>query len=146
MNPTQTSSLPARITAPRSVANIVLRHRQLLPGWGERAAQAATDRDGKFHLTAIVRAGARLRGRARGPFPVSVEGCPWGSATLYQTVVCTLSFCSELPPSPHRCREGTGVQAGYRQDRRHSVVLPVIQLQSVTITVHWCKRGTERAR
>jgi len=149
LNPTQTSSLPAESTAPCSVANLTLWHKQQLPGWDERAARAGAGRGGKFQAAAVVRAGAR-RGEGCGAelrsLPGSVESCPWGSARRYQSDVCTFSVCSQLPPSPRRCREGTGMRAGCRQDRRHSVVLLVIQLQGMIINVHQCKRWRERTR
>lgn len=123
--------------APLSVANIH-QHKQPLPGWDEQ--------DGKFHVATIVQAGARLRGRAWGPTPVSEESCPWGSARLSQAADCALSFCFKLLSSPLRCREGSRMQAGYTQDRRQGIILPVLQLQGTIINVHQCIRCTEGTR
>lgn len=99
---------------------------------------AGADRDGKFHvatLSGLVRGCGQSSG---SPPAVCVESCPWGSARLHQTVVCTLSFCSKLPPKGGDGDAG-GVQAGQETQRR-SVVLPVIQCQGMIVSAHQCRR------
>lgn len=100
-------------------------------------------------LSGLVR-GCGARDGAQHPSPVSVEGCPRGSARLHQIAVCALSFCFELPPSAAGGDQDAGrVQAGYGQGMGRTgdrAVLLVIQLQGMIINVHQCKRCPERTR
>lgn len=130
MNPTQTSSLPARSTAPWYVAKIILRHKAALRLAGvSRRRRQGLDGDGKFHLASIVHAGPRqqrgLLGAEEVRIPLSsMEGCPLGSAS--RTRPCLhIVFLHQTPAHPPAARQEAEMQAARRQEGGCSLALDV---------------------
>lgn len=91
--------------------------------------QAGADRDGKFHVAAIVWDGVRVRGRAQIPPPwlwKAAHGAQPGSGRLLFVRFLSAWSSYSLPTV-------AGRGPGYRQDRSHSTVLPVMQLQGMRV-------------